>query len=158
MLVNKTPNNPYLLKSLILTVAASDSKNVQEGLFADESVSNALKQSFDFWHRNYVDSLINYSLVWKKALDSNADILKRMDKLTKTTKNNSEALLYDFFDLWSHAIRESSFEIAKKSLLDSDEFWKNSTEEQFRIYADILQMIEKILVRYPKQEHRVTKE
>ena len=120
-----------------------DSDNDQDLLFADESLSKTLKQSFDFWHGNYVDSLINYSLVWKKALDSNADILKRMDILTKTTKNNSEILLYDFFDLWSHAIRESSFEIAKKFILDSDDFWKNTSEKQFRIYVDILKVIEK---------------
>ena len=114
-----------------------------QDLIADESISVMLKQSFDFWHKNYVDSLINCSLVWKKALDSNSEILKKMDSLRKTTSTNSETLLYDFFDLWSYAIRQSSFEIAKKSILNSDEFWKNTTEEQFRIYADILQMIEK---------------
>ena len=120
-----------------------ESKNNQESLFSDESITKTLKQSFDFWHQNYVDSLINCSLVWKKALESNSEILKRMDQLRKTTSVNSETLLYDFFDLWSHAIRQSSFEIAKKSILNSDEFWKNTTEEQLRIYADILQMIEK---------------
>ena len=76
-------------------------------------------------------------------MESNSEILERMETLRKTSSLNSETLLYDFFNLWSYAIRQSSFEIAKKSILNSDEFWKKTTEEQFRIYVDILQMIEK---------------
>jgi len=36
-----------------------------------------MKQSFEFWHKNYIDSPLNYTLVWKKALESNSEIIKK---------------------------------------------------------------------------------
>ena len=44
--------------------------------------------------------------------------------------------------MWSYAIRKSNFEIARKSIQEWEEFWKDATDEQFRVCSEILQMIE----------------
>jgi len=43
-------------------------------LSANNDLITAMKQSFEFWHHTYGDSLINYPLVWKNALDANSEI------------------------------------------------------------------------------------
>ena len=100
-----------------------------------------MKQSFEFWHDAYGDSLINYPLVWKKALDTNSQIIKRIEYAWKNnTKQNAETQIQLFLELWSYAIRKSNFEIAKKSMQD---FWKDTTDKQFQIYKEVLELIEK---------------
>jgi len=101
-----------------------------------------MKQSFDYWHKIYNNSLINYPLVWKKALESDAEILKRIQDLGKSSEQNMVLLIEQFFEMWSHAVRESNFEIAMKSI-KWEKFWRNLTGEQFKICSEILQMIEK---------------
>ena len=49
--------------------------------------------------------------------------------------------MQQFFEMWSYAIRKSDFEIAKKSMQDWKEFWKNMTDEECKIYGEVLQMM-----------------
>ena len=113
-------------------------------LSADNDFKEILKQSFEFWHNNYIDSPLNYTLVWKKALESNSEIIKRLEKFwEKNTNKIREIQMQQFFEMWSYAIRKSNFEMAKKSMQHWEEFWEDTTDEEFRTYADILQMIEK---------------
>ena len=43
--------------------------------------------------------------------------------------------------MWSYAIRKSDFEIAKKSIHDWKDFWKKTTDKEFKFYGEILQII-----------------
>jgi predicted nucleotide-binding protein (sugar kinase/HSP70/actin superfamily) len=54
-------------------------------LEANNYLRESMKQSFEFWHGVYNDSLINCPLVWKKAIESNSEI---MEKITEAWKNN----------------------------------------------------------------------
>ena len=113
-------------------------------LSADNDFKEILQQSFEFWHNNYIDSPLNYTLVWKKALESNSEIIKRLEKFwEKNTNKIREIQMQQFFEMWSYAIRKSNFEMAKKSMQDWEEFWEDTTDEEFRTYTDILQIIEK---------------
>lgn len=112
-------------------------------LSANNDLIDAMKQSFEFWHDTYGNSLINYPLVWKKALDTNSQIIKKIEETWKNnTKQNAETQIQLFLELWSYAIRKSNFEIAKKSMLDLEDFWKDTTDKQFQIYREILELIE----------------
>ena len=112
-------------------------------MLTDDMV-DMMKKSFEFWHNNYIDSPLNYTLVWKKALESNSEIIKRLEKFwEKNTNKIREIQMQQFFEMWSYAIRKSNFEMAKKSMQGWEEFWEDTTDEEFRTYADILQMIEK---------------
>ena len=51
-------------------------------------------------------------------------------------------MIEQFFEMWSHAIREDNFELAIKSIQNWKGFWINLTEEQLKICNEILQMIE----------------
>ena len=104
---------------------------------------DVMKNSFEFWHKNYVDAPLNYTLVWKKALDSNSDILKQIENAWgDTVKQSTEIQMEQFLDCWYQAIRKSNFELAKKPIQQWQEFWENTTEEQFKIYAKVLKMLE----------------
>jgi len=102
-----------------------------------------MKQSFEFWHNNYQDSRVNYPLVWKKALESDSKIMKKVKTWEKNSIQNTGIIMEEFFEMWSYAIRKSTFEQAKKSIQDWEGFWKNATDEQFRTCSEVLQMIEK---------------
>jgi len=52
-------------------------------------------------------------------------------------------MLDQFFEMWSYVIRKSNFDIAKKSMQSWEKFWKDTTDEEFRICSEILQQIEK---------------
>ena len=121
-----------------------DSKEVLKfsSLAASSSVE-IMKQSFKYWHERYTDSMINYSLVWKKALESNSEILEKIEKLRKNSEHGTDVIIEQFFDMWSQAIRESNFEMAIKSVQKQGEFWKNLTGEQFTLCNEIFQMIGK---------------
>ena len=102
-----------------------------------------MKQSFDFWHKNYIDSPLNYLLIWKKILKSNFEIMKRVEELRKEdTEQITKTHIEQFFEMWSYAIRKSDFKIAKKSMQELVEFWKKTTYEEWRTYTEILQMME----------------
>ena len=49
--------------------------------------------------------------------------------------------IQQFFEIWSYAIRKSDFEIAKKSIHDWEEFWKHTTDDECRLYGEVLQLI-----------------
>ena len=85
---------------------------------------------------------MNYSLVWKKALESNSEIVEKIETWKKKSNQNTRIIIEQFFEMWSYAIRKSNFEIARKSIQEWEEFWKNATDEQFRVCSEILQMIE----------------
>ena len=109
----------------------------------DEMI-NAMKQSFEFWHKAYDDSLINYPLVWKKALNTNSEIVRRMEEAWKdSTKKNAEIQIQQFLELWYYAIRKSNFDTAKKSIQDWEGFWKGATLKQLQTYKEVLEEIEK---------------
>jgi len=111
-------------------------------LSTNSHLSNIMKQSFEFWHENYINSLVNYPLVWKKALESDSEIIKKIEALKRKSNQNTGIIMEQFFEMWSNAIRKSNFEIASKSIQEYEEFWKNTSEEQFRACSEILQMIE----------------
>jgi hypothetical protein len=112
-------------------------------LSSNNYLEDTMKQSFEFWHNNYQDSLVNYPLVWKKALESDSEIMKKVITLEKNSIQNTGIIMEEFFEMWSYAIRKSTFEQAKKSIQDWQGFWKNATNEQFRTCSEVLQMIEK---------------
>jgi hypothetical protein len=131
------------------------SKNTRSSYSVAVSTNNYLedtmKQSFEFWHNNYQDSLINYPLVWKKALESDSEIMKKVKTWEKKSIQNTGIIMEEFFEMWSYAIRKSTFEQAKKSIQDWERFWKNATDEQFSVCSEILQMIEKYWVEIQKK-------
>ncbi|MDH3313586.1 MAG: hypothetical protein OEM28_10635 [Nitrosopumilus sp.] len=112
---------------------------------------DALKHSFEFWHKNYIDAPLNYPLIWKKALDSNSEISKRIEKTWRSTiKQGTEIQIEQFLECWSQAIRKSNFELAKKPIQEWQTFWENTTAEQFKMYSEVLKVLEK----YWKNEQR----
>ncbi len=127
-----------------------DSKNektIQSTILSpNDDLSKIMNLSFEFWHNNYQDSFINYPLVWKKALESDSEIMKKVKTWEKNSIQSTGIIMEEFFEMWSYAIRKSTFEQAKKSIQDWKGFWKNATDEQFSICGEILQMIEKYWV------------
>ena len=122
-----------------------EDKNLQQDTVFQSSndLVDVMKNSFEFWHKNYIDAPLNYTLVWKKALDSNSEILKQIEKAWRDTiKQSTEIQMDQFLDYWSQAIRKSNFELAKKPIQEWQEFWENTTDEQFKIYAKVLKMLE----------------
>ena len=112
---------------------------------------HALKDSFKFWHKNYVDSPLNYPLIWKKVLESNAEISKMIEKTWRSTlKQGTEIQMEQFLEYWSQAIRKSNFDLAKKPIQEWQAFWENTTAEQFKVYSEVLKVLEK----YWKNEQR----
>ena len=90
-----------------------------------------MKQSFEFWHDIYNDSLINCPLIWKKAIVSNSEIMEKIDDAWKNNiKQNSEDQMQQFLELWFYAIRRSSFKIIMQ---DWEEFSKNMSEKQLLV-------------------------
>jgi hypothetical protein len=132
-----------------------ESKNTRSSYSIAVSTNNYLadtmKQSFEFWHNNYRDSLINYPLVWKKALESDSEIMKKVKTWEKKSIQNTGIIMEEFFEMWSYAIRKSTFDQARKSIQDWEGFWKNATDEQFSVCSEILQMIEKYWVEIQKK-------
>ncbi|MFQ5497473.1 MAG: hypothetical protein ACE5DU_06265 [Nitrosopumilus sp.] len=118
-------------------------KNPYQTMLSTEDLVDVMKKSFEFWHRNYQDSLINYPLVWNKALSSDSEIIKKVETWAKTSNQNTEFIIHQFLEMWAYVIRDSNFELAKKSMEKYGEFWKHTTNEQFRVCCEILQMIEK---------------
>lgn len=106
-------------------------------------LEDTMKQSFEFWHDNYQNSLINYPLIWKKALESDSEIMEKVKTWEKNSIQNTGIIIEEFFDMWFYAIRKSTFEQATKSIQEWERFWKNATDEQFIACNEILQMIEK---------------
>ncbi len=122
-----------------------NNKTFQPNLLSpDENLKEAMKHSFEFWQKHFTTSLVNYPLVWKKALESNSELMKKIENVWKMNAiQNSEMQMQQFFEMWAYAIRKSNFEITKNSVQYWENFWKNTTDEQFRIYKELLQMIEK---------------
>ncbi len=113
-------------------------------LSTDNSFEESMKQSFEYWHKKYVNSPLNYPLVWKKIMTSNFEMMEKIKQIReKNTKQIASIQTQQFFEMWAYSIRNSNFEIAKQSMQDWDEFWKNTTNEEFKIYLEVLQMIQK---------------
>ena len=97
-----------------------------------------MKQSFEFWHDIYNDSLVNCPLIWKKAIVSNSEIMEKIDDAWKNNiKQNSEDQMQQFLELWFYAIRRSSFKIIMQ---DWEEFLKNMSEKQLLVCVQVIQM------------------
>ena len=126
----------------IILINKNDSTSQSNILSTNNDLQERVRQSYDFWHKKYIDSPINYPLVWKKVLESNSEIIKRIEAWKNNSKQSTEILIQQFFEMWSYAIKESNFEIAKKSMYEWEGFWKNITDEQFKAYSKVLQMIE----------------
>ena len=101
-----------------------------------------MKKSFEYWNRIDDDSPINCILIWKKILKTNPEILKNEIILKNNIKENIEDRIEKFLELWSHAIQQPNFEVAKKSMHEWQEFWKNMTDENFEFYTKILEILE----------------
>ena len=109
--------------------------NLQE---ANNYLRESMKQSFEFWHGIYNDSLVNCPLVWKKAIESNSEIMEKITEAWKNNiKQNAEVQMQQFLELWSYAIRNSSFKIPMQ---DWEKFSKNMTEKQLMVCVQIIQM------------------
>jgi len=123
-----------------------DSKNkrtIQTTILSpNDNLSKIMKQSFEFWHENYSNSLINYPLVWKKAIESDPKIIEKIETSDKNSNQNPTLIIEQFFEMWSYAIRKSNYDIALKSIIEWEEFWKNTSYDQFRFCGEILQMIQ----------------
>ncbi len=118
-------------------------KPSQLAILSNDDLGLIMKQSFEFWHQNYSHSLINYPLVWKKSIESDSEIIKKIETWKGNSNKNTVMIIEQFFEIWAHAIKKTNFEIAMKSIQEWEEFWENITNEQFRVCSEILQMIEK---------------
>ena len=102
-----------------------------------------MRKSYEFWHKTYDDSPINVSLVWKKATESNFEIMKKIEEIWGEPINqNTNIQMTQFLQFWSIATRKSNFEKAKKSMQEWEEFWKKTTDAQFKIYVEVLDLLE----------------
>ena len=102
-----------------------------------------MRQSFEFWHKTFEESPINISLVWKKATESNFEIMKKIEEGWRANTNqNANIPITHFLQFWSIAIRESNFEKAKNEMQECQELWKNITDVQFEIYVEVLNLLE----------------
>ena len=102
-----------------------------------------MRKSFEFWHKTYDDSPINVSLVWKKATESNFEIMKKIEEIWGEPMNqNTNIQMTQFLQFWSIATRKSNFEKAKIAMQEWKEFWKNTTDKQFEIYVEVLNLLE----------------
>ena len=95
-----------------------DKNPSQDTMFqSSDDLVDAMIHSFEFWHKNYVDSPLNYILIWKKGLQSNSEILKRIEKTWRNSvKQSTEIQMEQFLECWSYAIRKPNFELAKKPI------------------------------------------
>jgi hypothetical protein len=108
---------------------------------ANNSLIETMKQSYDFWHKAYGDSFLNYPLIWEKAISSNIEIIKRMEDMWKNNVDpNMADPLKKFFDMWTGMIRKSNSDTMNTSMKDWESFWRNATDEQFSLYRKILEM------------------
>ena len=102
-----------------------------------------MRKSYEFWHKTYDDSPINVSLVWKKATESNFEIMKKIEEIWGEPMNqNTDIQMTQFLQFWSIATRKSNFEKAKIAMQEWKEFWKNTTDKQFEIYVEVLNLLE----------------
>ena len=109
--------------------------NLQE---ANNYLRESMKQSFEFWHGIYNDSLVNCPLVWKKAIESNSEIMEKITEAWKNNiKQNAEVQMHQFLELWYYVIRNSNFKIPMQ---DWEKFSKNMTEKQLMVCVQIIQM------------------
>ena len=99
-----------------------------------------MKKSYDFWHQVYVNSPLNISLIWKKALESNLEINTKLQKGLQSTTQQGQFDLKKFLDEWNQSIRESDF---KKAINSISHFWINTSDTQTKFYFEILGMLEK---------------
>jgi len=111
-------------------------------LLSDHDLLDLMKHSFEFWHNKYNNSLVNYHLVWKKAMESDSEIIKKIEKWNSNSNQDMVILLEQFFEIWSDAIKKSNFELAKKSIEEWNGFWSHTTDDQFKMCSEILKMIE----------------
>ena len=130
---------------ITLMKTIENDKTFQSNMFSTgNSFEESMKQSFEYWHEKYMNSPLNYPLVWKKILKSNFEMMEKIKQIReKNTKQITSIQIQQFFEIWAYSIRNSNFEIAKKSMQNWDEFWKNTSNEEFRIYIEVLQMIQK---------------
>ncbi len=109
-----------------------------------DTYEKIMRESFEFWNKKYGESPLNYLLIWKKALKSNSEIVKKIQQtLKENNKQTSTTQIQLFLEMWSYAIRKSNFEVAQESMQEWSAFWKDVSDEELKVYAEILQMIEK---------------
>ena len=129
------------------SVSERDNKSLSEQQAANEDnnfdLTEMMKNSFKFWNKKYKESMINYPLVWKKAIESNVKIMEKVNEFSKNNAGGSNQDIQQFLDEWYYAIRKSNFDLAEKSMERWQELWKNSTSNQIEMYREILDIIEK---------------
>jgi vacuolar-type H+-ATPase subunit H len=113
----------------------SEPKNSVDDYFYEN-----MKKSYDFWHHVYLDSPLNISLIWKKALESNLEISTKLQKELQNTAQKGQTDLKKFLEEWHESIRESNF---KKAVNSISHFWINSSDTQTKFYFEMLEMLEK---------------
>jgi len=102
-----------------------------------------MRESFEFWHKTYGESPINISLVWKKAIESNFEIMEKIEEIWGENKSQKTKIqMVQFLQFWSIATREPNFEKAKMVMQEGQEFWKNITNVQFKIFVEVLNLLE----------------
>ena len=140
----------YFRKTLLLFAT---NYSVQMGETVERSLKDISKnnyllenmqKSYDFWHKIYEDSPINIPLIWKKAIDTNFELQSDMQKTWKNNLENvSKIQMQQFLDWWALMIKQPMFRIESRTIREWEEIWKNTTDQQFKVYADILDMFEK---------------
>ena len=121
----------------------NDKTSQSKMLSIDEPFVESMKQSFEYWHKKYMSSPLNYPLVWKKILKSNFEMLEKIKQVREeNAEKNTSIQMQQFFEMWAYSIRSSNFEIAKKSMERWEAFWKNTTDEEFKMYTEVLEMIQ----------------
>ena len=69
-----------------------------------------------YWHKKYMDSPLNYPLVWKNILKSNLEVMERIKQIRESnTRQMTSIQMQQFFEMWAYSIRNPSFEMAKKT-------------------------------------------
>ena len=106
----------------------------------DNYFYETMKKSYEFWHQVYVDSPLNISLIWKKALESNLEISTKLQKELQNSAQQGQIDLKKFLEEWHQSIRESDFKKATNSI---SHFWINTSDTQTKFYFEILGMLEK---------------
>lgn len=101
---------------------------------------DTLRKSYEFWNQVYQDSHLNIPLIWKKALQSNSENIKQIEKVWRQTNpQNFQINLVQFLDLWATVIRESNYENLKDFPI---EYYTKISEEQLKAYSKILDLLQ----------------
>ena len=136
----------FMYNSHVTSMKTNENNETSQSkvLSINNALEESMRQSFEYWHKKYTDSPLNYPLVWKNILKSNFEVKERIKQIRETNARQMTSIqMQQFFEMWAYSIRNPNFEMAKKTMQDWNEFWKNTTQDEFKMYIEVLQMIQK---------------